>query len=106
VRRFIICTAKIVVQFVNSAIKNILVELFKSFSTISKKMETVISITSKQKNISIQLYLALERGIFIELTRVHNQPKKLEQSHRPPTIKQHRQQTNLLTSKIRLVNLQ
>jgi hypothetical protein len=69
-------------------------------------METVNFrlISSANKN-AIQLYLALERGIFIEFTRVHNQPKKLD-SHRPPTIKQHRQQTNFLTSKIRLVNLQ
>jgi hypothetical protein len=44
-------------------------------------METVNFrlISSANKNVSIQLYLALERGIFIEFTRVHNQPKKLEQ---------------------------
>jgi hypothetical protein len=62
-------------------------------------METVNFrlISSANKNVSIQLYLALERGIFIEFTTGINL-KKLEQSHRP-TIKQHRQQTNFINLK-------
>jgi hypothetical protein len=86
----------------NSTIKK-LVKLFKSITVQNGNSKFQINKFGKQK--TIQLYLALERGIFIEFTRVHNQPKKLD-SHRPPTIKQHRQQTNFLTSKIRLVNLQ
>jgi hypothetical protein len=61
-------------------------------------METVNFrlISSANKNVSIQLYLALERGIFIELNTVHNQPKNWTKAT-DHTIKQHRQQTNLLT---------
>jgi hypothetical protein len=48
-------------------------------------METVNFrlISSANKNVSIQLYLALERGIFIEFYRVHNQPKKEQTTDRP-----------------------
>jgi hypothetical protein len=54
----------------NSTIKK-MVKLFKSqFS----KYWTVNLADNKNKNVSIQLYLALERGIFIEFYRVH-QPK-------------------------------
>jgi hypothetical protein len=72
-------------------------------------METVNFrlISSANKNVSIQLYLALERGIFIEFTRVHNQPKKT--GAKPQTAHNKTTQTTnyfLLTSKIRLVNLQ
>jgi hypothetical protein len=58
-------------------------------------METVNFrlISSANKNISIQLYLALERGIFIEFTTGFTINLKTGQSHRPPIIK-HRQQTN------------
>jgi hypothetical protein len=56
-------------------------------------METVNFrlISSANKNVSIQLYLALERGIFIEFTTGFTINLKTGQNHRPPTIKQHRQ---------------
>jgi hypothetical protein len=80
-----------------------LVKLFKSITVQNGNSKFQINKFGKQ-NVSIQLYLALERGIFIEFTTGFT-INLMEQSHRPP-IKQHRQQTNfLLTSKIRLVNL-
>jgi hypothetical protein len=77
----------------NSTIK----KMVKLFKTVQKN-GTVNLADNKNKNVSIQLYLALERGIFIEFYRVH-QPKNWNKEHRPPTIKQHRQQTNFINLK-------
>jgi hypothetical protein len=76
----------------NSTIKK-WIRVFKIITVQNGNSKFQINRSSANKNVSIQLP-ALERGIFIEFThRVHNQPKKLEQNHRPPTIKQRKAQT-------------